>query len=240
MGNVGAKLLVQVKYNGTSTHPFTCISGSNVEGTIFLGVDHDTVSCSQLRVKILGHESATVAYTETERYTDHEGKSQTREITRHATQSCIFYNHDDCIFVFTQGQVSKGRYEFPFSVRLPDNLPSSYSGPSCYVRYTLEVRLDRPGMTHWDVTNTITIPVAKGVPRPDPHPLLMGPNNAAISFCCKSTGFISLGAMSTKPSLTPGEEVKLYYGIANNSHTKVKAVSVTIYEKLRLSADGYS
>ena len=95
-------------------------------------------------------------------------------------------------------------------------------------------------MTHSDVTYTTTIPVAKAVPHPDPRPLLMGPNNAAISFCCKSTGFISLGAMSTKPALTPGEEVKFYYGIANNSHTKVKAVSVTIYEKKCLYANGHS
>ena len=232
MGNSGAKLIVKLTDKSA-----TYLTGDRLEGTIYLIVEHELIYCNQLQIKLQGIEKSTKANKEAEDY-----RIQTDQILSskkiHEKNECVeFYNHDDCIFIFIDNKLRKGRYEYSFSILLPSNIPTSFTTTSCAIIYTLEARLDRPGSTasKSDVSHKVEIKIIKPEQRPKSIPLLIGPCTTRMTkHFCFSAGSITLAGMASLPAVALGECFKVYYTLHNHSTTRIKALTITLYEDIHL------
>ena len=122
MGNSsGAYLGIQINNNQGDI-----CSGKSIVGKFFLDVRKDNVLADSLNIVFIGTEKTKVEYEESESYTEHdsEGKvvTKTRSITRHAYESSEFLRIE-CVVARFNGQVERGRYEFPYEILVPKGLP---------------------------------------------------------------------------------------------------------------------
>ena len=225
MGNIGAKIVVQL------SSP-SYYAGSSMEGRIYLGVDKEQVDCAQLRIKLHGEEHVEIRQSRR----DFDG----RPANHRYRETSVFFNYDESIASFSEGFVRRGRYEFPFSFRIPPNLPStleiSMLRSKCVLRYSLEVRLDRPGWTHFDVVHRIPVHIVGVVPLPPIRPLYYGPLTHSLRSCFTNPGDIMLAGMIDKDFVTPGDEIKAFFVIRNCSTKEITSLSISLVERTHAKA----
>ena len=219
MGNIGAKIVVQL------SSP-SYYAGSLMEGRIFLGVEKERVDCAQLRIRFQGEEYVEIHRSRTE--------ADGRSVNHRYRESSAFFNYDEQVANFDQGFVRRGRYEFPFSFRVPVNLPSTFEISvlrcKCILKYTLEVRLDRPGWTHFDVVHRIPVYIVGVVPLPPIRPLYRGPYTRSLKSCFTNPGDLMLTGMIDKDFVVPGDEIKAYFLLSNCSTKSITSLTVTLIE----------
>ena len=171
MGNVGAKVVVRLS---SPSH----YAGSLMEGRVYLGVEKERVDCTQLRIKFQGEEYVEISRLIVTMSGAPPATYPMSTINLHQETS-VFFKYDEQIANFSERIVRRGRYEFPFSIQVPSNLPSSFEislhAGKCLLRYTLEVRLDRLGCTSSDVVHRIPVLIVGVVPLPPIRPLYRGP-----------------------------------------------------------------
>ena len=164
MGNTtGAFVVVQL--NDAGTH----CGGSTVRGRVYLDVQKSSVSADSLNIRFYGREHSRIEYSETEGSGD---DSRTVSKTAHATN--YFYDVDYQLCSYLDNTVQNGRYEYPFEIKLPLNIPGKQSFSqflaSIDVTYHVEARLHRHGMLTWDVKNSMEVlmldPPYKRIPTP--------------------------------------------------------------------------
>ena len=219
MGNVGAKIVVEL------SSP-SYYAGSLMEGRVYLGVEKERVDCAQLRIKFQGEEKVEIRRTRRE--------ADNRSTNHRYRESSVFFNYDEQIANFSEGFVRRGRYEFPFFFHVPPNLPSTFEISvlrcKCILQYTLEVRLDRPGWTHFDVVHRIPVYIVGVVPLPPIRPLIRGPYTRSLKSCFTNPGDLMLAGMIDKDFVVPGDEIKAYFVISNCSTKTITSLSVALIE----------
>jgi len=149
MGNTPLTIGLQI-----DTPPATKyhVAGSILYGKVYLSITgHDGIVASSLRLKVIGKEYVLVHHTTTtedrNRSSNHGGRqrsssnSSSSSVTRdHYEQSTHdIWNVDHPLKVFPTGTIPPGNYEFPFSLSLPESLPSTMSSQrgqsTCEIRY---------------------------------------------------------------------------------------------------------
>ena len=125
------------------------VAGEDMHGKVFVMVK-ETTNASTLNLALTGREYAKVHYT------THTGSGKKRK-THHKTATSVrnLMTIDISLAQFPDGKVSTGNYEFPFTAKMPQHLPSSMtiSGrDTCRIEYFAHARLTRPGMFKFDAT----------------------------------------------------------------------------------------
>ena len=134
MGNTsaiskGAVIIVHLDNDNIAT------PGSSLTGTVYLEVFKESISADFLDIQFNGKEfsKATVK----------QGKNHYAYYDEH-----VFFNVSCKLFDFPNGNVMKGKYEYPFSFNIPEGLPArngakDYSSNWFLIRYYFEARLHR-------------------------------------------------------------------------------------------------
>lgn len=219
--------------------------GGQLTGKVYLSIPKDGFSADTLNLKFYGQEATCVHYTETEDYTDSEGKSQSRSVNRTAYDSSPIIVIDLPLTRFTGGKVEKGSYEFPFVFMLPYGLPGKQgekSNASYYViEYLLEARLHRPGWMKWDVVNHQEIFLMDPPQASVKTPSFNEPMTRPVYFmCCLNQGNMSLLTNVDDTHIGVGESLKIDYSVHNASSASVKALEISLTQSIRYSARGHT
>ena len=201
-------------------------TGSMIEGRVFLSVECPIFVCSELFIILYGEEYSHIRYDEFMIY----GPSGPEVHFNLAKQTHSILDLSASVARFTEGEITQGNYEFPFSIQLPPDLPTTVVTNHYGIRYALEARIDYPGVNVIDVSNTIKLKVVHAIPKPLVVPNIAGPTVHNMQVCCWSNGQIVLGVMVDKASVVPGNEVNIYILLKNSSSTLIESVTLTILE----------
>lgn len=130
MGNAPATLAVQLDKNAYT-------SGEFLTGKIYLNVTSAT-KCNTLQLELHGYEKTKVKY---------KRKKNKETETRYARATRTFLRVDTPIASFPDGTAKPGQFEFPFTAKLPEGLPSTMkcgnASSWCKVFYFVKARLHR-------------------------------------------------------------------------------------------------
>ncbi|KAJ8913670.1 hypothetical protein NQ315_007387 [Exocentrus adspersus] len=130
-----------------------------------------------------------------------------------------------------KGTLSPGTFEYPFTFRLPHNIPDSFKGPYGGIRYTITAKVDIPFAP--DYTNKKVVRVFDFVnlnsAKYQAHwgPATHSETKTPYSWCCNS-GPVTVDVCLEKQMFVPGEEVKMKVRINNQSSMNVDMVIVRI------------
>jgi hypothetical protein len=164
-------------------------------------------------------------------------------------ESYVFWSLNVPLTHFKSGLVPPDRFEYPFQIQLPANLPGSMyfqEGESdCKIRYTLFVHLvgNKPdifdstgGDTGSTDAKTIFITPQQIMPTTNNHEEVSRTMIPAQVFpirrCCCVEGSMAIGGRVDRTLLTPNEVLSLDVSILNNSTVSVKAVEIDLKESI--------
>lgn len=137
-----------------------------------------------------------------------------------------------------------GQYSFPFSFRLPEGIPGSFSyvngTTSANLIYDITGVIAVPGMMSSFISSNITHTVRFHVIE---RPLSMSRLACAVSTniytcCCFNNGSVSLETSAEKNSYSPGENMQVALDVVNNSSKNIKQFEITLVSVLTLQARG--
>jgi len=238
MGNTvlstGAFVAVQIDDPGSH------YGGSTLKGRIFLDVQKSSVSADSLNIRFYGCEHSCVVYY----VTRGSGKNRRRERkTAHAYE--YFYNVDYPLSFYDDNVVLKGRYEYPFEIKLPLNIPgkqkSESGGSYLDINYHIEARLHRHGMLTWDVKNSMEVLMLDPPYNRIPTPVFPYPSTVPVhSWCCFRSGFMSLAIKLDSNNIVESEAFRVFYEVNNQSTCRVKAVEISVNRSFHCRAGGHS
>jgi Arrestin (or S-antigen), N-terminal domain len=129
---------------GLRTEKLCYRAGDRVNGTVYVSVNQPQGQpIRAILLRLEGQERAVVHYTSTETEGD---ASRSRD---HYDESNVtFSKMEHPLQTFPTGKIGRGHYEFPFTIQLPQSLPSSMdcqSGQShCSVQYKLTATFAKP------------------------------------------------------------------------------------------------
>jgi len=134
--------------------------------------------------------------------------------------------------------MKKGRYEWPFSVRLPTYIPATFEGQYGKVQYWAKVAIDQPWKKDTEIQKFFTVQGTLDLntegdakkPVDNTHEIMVG------TMCCKSgpvTGTISL----QKRGFVSGQNVPFIARINNKSSKMVRDIHVTLVQQVTYRAD---
>ncbi|CAG9317999.1 unnamed protein product [Blepharisma stoltei] len=211
-----------------STDKSSYVGGEFVSGNIFLQID-DPIPNSQVILGFKGKE-----YTH---WSTNKGSGKHRHLRFYEGKHCIS-NFKYQIYALDASQ-SVQSYTIPFSFKLPDNLPGSFSitassGTSAFIRYEMRAKLiPVSGKAFFKNKREIEIKqVAESI-----NQNIECEKTAQIStWCCVSKGALSIKARFAKDFYTPDEIATAIVDVNNSlSKLKVKKIRTVLTRKVRLT-----
>ena len=133
-------------------------TGGVVSGRVYAQINTATAA-TELRIEVKGEEFAHVVWD------DGDGE---RKNYRHHRASHELLHLDTVLADFSAGGLTAGSYEYPFTFRMPPNLPSTMRTTEhgaagdrgdCKISYGISVRLHRSGETKSDLKSSTPIMV---------------------------------------------------------------------------------
>jgi hypothetical protein len=124
--------------------------GEIVRGFLILNVGKP-LSADQVLVRLSGFEETHWTESHTEHYTDSQGRSQTRTVTKHYGQTWPLLNDKRLCWHRSLNPTQEpllmsGSYVWPFEFMLPPRLPPSFRSTNGWVEYSISAEVDRPGV----------------------------------------------------------------------------------------------
>ncbi|XP_048382256.1 arrestin domain-containing protein 3-like isoform X2 [Stegostoma tigrinum] len=216
MGKVTNFTIVYDRAVDNNVPTYSC--GEWVTGRIVVEVN------AEIEVKALKIHAKGQAYVH---WTERHKSGSNSNTTRHYTQRIRYFKHKYLLIgVDGSEQVTvlpPGRHEYPFSLVLPHSppLPATFKGPHGDVSYWMTAKLHRPWKLRIKVKEMFTLLDQIDINAPS----LLSPQTASdektICCCCCASGPISLKAKIERKGYTPGESIRIFAEIENNSSRKV-------------------
>ena len=210
--------------------------GDVLEGTVYCEVFKDKMDCDNVTIELIGQEKTCVRY---------ESGSGKHRHTHYAHQSVDIIKANYFLHNCNDKYIYKGRYEFPFSIKLSNSLPPTFyygdDGHHAKIAYTLEARLHRNGVLSWDVRNSVGLTMyTNNTPLPI-NPVCIEPVTTKVLYwCCIDKGNMVLGTKVNSATIRENENAIVDFAVYNNSEATVKAVVVDISTRIGVSASGHS
>jgi hypothetical protein len=232
---------------GVETDQSEYVAGGTLRGKVYLSAREET-SVFSLNLKLIGKESAVVHHTSS--HTDSRGHTETESY--YANSNRILFDMEYPLHTYKNQRLSSGQFEFPFSLALPHNLPSSFHirrGESyAKVDYKVIAELRQPGKSsntlirsnphaikRIAISAIINTPV--GADTSVQHPTDIIPVNCC---CCSSRGTMMLETAVSKTVVTPCDSIEVRFRFRNNSSSEVSIVAVTMDQYIDWNCSGHT
>jgi hypothetical protein len=229
---------------GLHTDQSCYTAGDLVTGKIYISVTKPQPA-TVLNIRILGEENTVIHHTTTETSNRHHSTSTTREEDHYEQASSAFFNLDYPIHMFPK-QIQVGQYEFPFTITLPSNLPSSIicrkRQSYAQVHYQITAKLQTTtGLFQQAPQKTQVLQIMAAPP-------LGSANDSALQLptervpvtkcCCRKKGHVALAASFDKTVVRPNETIGVAFTANNQSTVRVDTVRVILEEYVEWRAHG--
>lgn len=236
---------------GIRTNQSSYNAGDTIYGRVYLSVSKESVCAEELRLRLVGEEQVTVHH-QTSHDVEHEEHGQNRHETRRTedhyerSKSCFF----DLVYPLHTcegGQLTRGQYEYPFSINLPENLTSSMNvrkGESyCGINYRVVVLVVQEGSSLFrsNIQANQNIDISSvGSPLDDTSIQLPVEVFPITNCCCFEKGTMVLEASVDKTIVAPRSTVNVAYRAINNSTLDVNSINVKISQITTWCSNGHS
>ena len=130
------------------------------------------------------------------------------------------------------GQLPIGVHTFPFSFHLPENIPSSFHTVTGQIKYEIETRIMRTGLSIFQNNHAIKalLNVENRTPRTDILRLYAEPVTASktkrLKFFFLKRGSITATVNLPRTGFSPGEVIPITVDICNESSRQIRIASV--------------
>lgn len=228
MGNAAGTL-------GVVINEASATAGGVLSGVVYVMVN-SAINAEYLMVTVDGEEYALVAWKHTTGTGDNR-KTVTKR--RRYRRSLLRMDAGLADFSATGGKLAPGRYEFPFTLRLPGGLPSSMSshgphGSKCRITYSISARLGRPGSFTSDFRTARQVIVSSAPLPPLPTPVFVEPDTQQVNFCCCfNRGSMTLGATLDDTAVGRGGTVGVGLACKNDSTSEILGMHIVVTEHVR-------
>lgn len=222
---------------GLRTEKTSYKAGESVKGTVYVSVTKQAQPAQAIMLRVSGREHSLVHYTTSEtRREGQEDRTHTRD--HYDESSCDFLQMEYPLHRFQTQQLLPGQYEFPFTIQLNHDLPSSMSckqGQShCSVEYILTATMVKPssGIFSSNPSSEQKLNIFAAPPAGEnlentslQLPVEEVPVN---SCCCHYKGVMSLQAKFSKTTVQPRDSIDVNFRCQNQSTVKVDRVRVQL------------
>lgn len=139
--------------------------------------------------------------------------------------------------MYTSLNLIPGIYRYPFSLRLPADLPASYKGSHGYIHYGARATVDGPWKTNQFCVESDFL-VCRSVdlnlePAKLRAPVQMQKEMNLTGGCCRD-GFVTAEFVVNRRCFVPGEKVLLNGSVEYMTNARVKRTMVAIVQKITL------
>ncbi|XP_025077865.1 uncharacterized protein LOC112554340 [Pomacea canaliculata] len=197
-------------------------AGQNVQGHCTVELNEE-MAMRGIRLKFEG--KAYVHWTE--QHSSGSGKNRTTR-TVHYSATEKYFEQEVLLFGIWPGQgsdtfkLAAGRTTYPFCFVLPPNLPSSFEGAHGYVRYSVKGIIDKPWRFDHTTKRPFTI-ISVFDLNADANAVMPveSVNQKTLCCLCCASGPITASFHLERRGYVPGEAIKLYADIRNNSNRKM-------------------
>lgn len=228
---------------------FNLTDDNRIVGKVYLYIQKQYVDADFLKVRVTGREKTCVKWYETIHYHEKDSNGndvqKTRTEARYDYASAAFLDVDYIIASYP-GMVGQGSYEYPFEITLPHyGLPATcyreFSGNYFRVNYTLEVRLDRHNFFSRDVVNARQFLYSGSQIKAPAVPMYIEPLLRPVRSCfCFDRGSMKLAGYVNRNYTSVSDPLYCNYMVVNNSTSRIKAITVGVYENVHLRAHSHN
>jgi hypothetical protein len=238
---------------GLHTDESCYTAGDIVTGKIYISVTKPQPA-TVLNIRILGEEHTVIHHTTNETTSSggsnhHNSTTTTTEENHFEQANSAFFNLDYPIHMFPK-QIQVGQYEFPFTITLPSNLPSSMicrkHQSYAQVHYQITAKLQTATTTMGGLfqqaphkTQVLQILAAPPFGSEDGSALQLPTELVPVTkCCCFQKGRVALAASFDKTVVRPNETIGVEFTADNQSTIRVDTVRVILEEHIEWRAHG--
>lgn len=210
-------------------------AGQTVSGRVEC-VFNSEKKVKNIHVRLKG--KASVRWTESESYYDSSSKStKTRQVTYWAEEEYFSIQINLVGTSADSMMIPAGRYVYPFSYILPQNLPSSFEGTHYRVRYKVKATVNRPWRFDYDAEAIYNIFMPMDL---NLYPILRNPvkrsDDKTICCWCCASGPIEMTVSLAKTGFAINERLLANVYITNLSNVAVDEVKAKIIQLIDYTA----
>lgn len=237
--------------------------GAQVEGTVYLDIAETDLKASSLILKFKGEEKTTLVCEDPEKKkiresieTQYDKTGQPvdpkiKVLTRHDKME--YLNHIYYQATFAKNRVEIGQYEYPFTFKIPTDLPNSFQGEKSltakdknvgHIKYKIQAIVDTKCNNFKDKLIMTVVQEEKNQNVLEES--MIKPENkctAKMNFsrCCGSPGVLQLNSRLNKPQYMPGREMVVNFDVVNSLGIyNVDKILITLYQKVRIASNSYN
>mmetsp|Transcript_20006 Transcript_20006/g.29657 ORF Transcript_20006/g.29657 Transcript_20006/m.29657 type:complete len:425 (-) Transcript_20006:239-1513(-) len=236
---------------GIRTNQSSYKAGDTVYGRVYLSVSKESEAAEGLLLRLVGEEEATVHHQTSHEEPRQNSRGSTRCTEDHYERSnSCFFHVEYPLHTCKNGKLTRGQYEYPFSIDLPQNLTSSMSvrvGESCCeinYKVIVVVKKAQEGASSLFRSNI------QANQRVDISSMDSSFDDTSIQLpfevfpitncCCFERGTMVLEASMDKTIVAPLSTVEVAYRAINNSTSVVDRVCVKISQITTWCSNGHS
>ncbi|UMM19266.1 hypothetical protein L5515_014945 [Caenorhabditis briggsae] len=199
------------------------LPGNPISGRVIL-MTSENYKARAVHLKLDGRAHTNWHEYETERHTDGNGNTENRQKKVDYSATVKYLETKILIWASFDGSncLIPGTYAWPFSYRLPSNIPPSFEGKYGYIRYSVTAEVDRPW--RFDKTSKRCITVSPMLDLnfiPNAMTPLQDQASENLGCCCFKKGYLSVKLDVPKTGFVPGETVPINLHIVNKSSVNV-------------------
>ena len=210
-------LSIQPKFRGHH-------SGSPIEGKVILDTDHEVNLNSELQLLLVSYEQTSFILGDiglaeiTSAAKDTPNVKLASESRRNVICTTVIYT-------FSDSKLSKGSYNYYFSIYIPPDLPTKFKTKDSSLTYTLEASL-----LGTSISNRIGIDIYNLIPEPSMRISYIGPISKKLNYHCIRLGEVTAGVLLDRLVIYPGGMLNFQCAVKNCSNAIIDEVTVSITE----------
>ena len=218
------------------THQPYYYAGDTVSGTVYLDLV-DKFPGKKINLKIKGKEKCKFVTS----HIEHEEEVEKTVFTDRFGKT-VCYRHKLPLFKSHEDEIEPGQYQFPFTMKLKEDIPSTYnnSGDDWYAKvyYKLIVSLENKEDEDLSLENDIPMIIRpKPVPEEDEESEKYKKKISLFKFCCLSAGELKVKAKFDKDSYTPGEEAYVKVKLKNEEgQVPIDGIELSLVNEINMKS----
>ncbi|XP_050542936.1 arrestin domain-containing protein 3-like isoform X2 [Daktulosphaira vitifoliae] len=207
--------------------------GQTVSGRVLV-VTNESVKIRSIKMKIKGEASVKWVEEETRRNDNGETHNYTEDYT---AEEEYFENKFTLVGGGGETRLEEGEHVYPFSITLPQQLPSTYNGAHGKVEYEAKVTIDIPWGKDKEAKSIFQVisPLNLNDERNLAEPVKQEKEKYYCCCCCQS-GPMTLVVCLPYAGFVPGQNIPLTIELDNNSNVVVEGVKVKLEKNITFKA----
>ena len=221
------RLSIQPKFRGHH-------SGSPIEGKVIIDTDDEVNLSAELQLVLASYEQASEILEDIDKVVSFQGSKETpNSTTKVDSESRRNVINTVLIYTFSNSKLSKGNYNYYFSIFIPPDLPTKFTTKDCSLTYSLEVNL-----LGTSITNRIGIDIYNLIPEPSMRITYIGPTLKKLNYHCLRLGDVTAGVLLDRLIIYPGGLLNFQCAVKNCSNAVIDQVTVSIMEYISMKIHG--